>query len=63
MLARAVFTEGSQTVTYTYGTAGGGDATIGTQFAGQATSTQWACNSGSATTVVNGQKLTVLHAN
>jgi hypothetical protein len=63
VLARAVFTEGSQTVTYTYGAAGGGDATIGSQFAGQATTTQWACNSGSTTTVVNGQKLSFLHVN
>jgi hypothetical protein len=63
VLARAVFTEGSQTVTYSYGAAGGDSATIGSQFAGQATTTQWACNSGSTTTVVNGQKLSFLHVN
>jgi hypothetical protein len=63
VLARAVFTEGSQTLTYTYGVPGGGSATIGTQFAGGTTDTQWSCNSGSGTTVTNGMKLTFLHAN
>jgi hypothetical protein len=33
------------------------------QFAGQATSTQYSCNSGLSNTVVNGLKLTFVHAN
>jgi len=63
VLARAVFTEGSQTITYAYGLNGGGSATVGVQAPQQVlTSTQWTCNSGSNTAVTAGMKLTFLHA-
>jgi len=58
--AQVIFKEGSQTFNMIYGLSGGGSATIGTQHGNRFA--QWSCNSGSATTVVSGQRLTFLHA-
>jgi hypothetical protein len=60
--AQVVFQEGSTTFTMIYGHNGGASATIGTQSAQAIAWAQWACNSGSTSTVVAGQKLTFLHS-
>jgi hypothetical protein len=62
VLARVIFTEGSQNIRFVYGTDGGGDATIGVQSAKRASFTQFACNSGSPTTVRSGDKLIFTHS-
>jgi hypothetical protein len=62
VLANALFKEGSQTITFTYGLNGGASATVGVQAHDQLASTQWTCNSGSTTAVISGMKLTWLHS-
>jgi hypothetical protein len=61
ILAQVTFSEGSQNVVYVYGRSGGGSATIGIQAKQLLSSTQYTCNSGSATAVTSGLKLTLTH--
>jgi hypothetical protein len=60
--AELIFTEGSQTLSMVYDKPEGESATIGTQ-AGSKSFTQYACNTGSTTTVVAGLRLDFLHVN
>jgi hypothetical protein len=60
--AQAIFSEGSQTVTYRYGLNGGASATVGIQSKQQLSATQWTCNSGSTSAVTSGMRLTFLHS-
>ncbi|MCW2636988.1 MAG: peptidase [Blastococcus sp.] len=61
VMAQVTFNENSQTVTYAYGRSGGGSATVGIQAKQQLSSTEWTCNSGLATAVQSGMRLTFLH--
>jgi hypothetical protein len=60
VLAQAIFTEGSQTVTFVYGLPGGASATVGIQSKQQLSYTQWSCNI--STAVSSGLKLTLNHS-
>jgi|tagenome__1003787_1003787.scaffolds.fasta_scaffold20107089_1 hypothetical protein len=62
--AQALFREGSQNVTFVYGTSGGGSATIGVQSTTTVHRwTQYACNTGDPETVTNGLQLGFVRVN
>ena len=60
VLAQVLFREGSQTITFRYGTTGGGSATIGIQAKQQLEARQLSCNSG-ADAVAAGTQITLVH--
>jgi hypothetical protein len=62
VLAQVLFREGSQTITFRYGTTGGGSATIGIQARQQLQARELSCNSG-ALAVAAGTQITLVHTN
>ena len=61
VLAQVAFHEGSQNLSFSYGTDGGASATIGIQSKQALSSDQWACNSGSNTSVTDGLRIGLVH--
>jgi hypothetical protein len=62
VLAQVLFREGSQTITFRYGTTGGGAATTGIQSQQQLQARQLSCNSGTDA-VGAGTQVTLVHTN
>ena len=63
VLAQVIFKEGSQNVSYVYGTFGGASATIGIQSKQQLSRTQFTCNPGLPDPVSPTMKIALQHTN
>jgi hypothetical protein len=61
VLAQVAFHEGSQNLTFTYGTDGGASATVGIQSKEGLSSDQWSCNTGSNLSVTSGLRIALTH--
>lgn len=61
VLAQLVLAEGSQTMTFVYGTDGGASATVGVQSKQRLTSTGWTCDTGANDSVTAGLRITATH--
>lgn len=61
VLAQVTFHEGSQHLTFTYGTDGGASATVGIQSKRAVSSDQWSCNTGSTMSVTTGLRISLDH--
>lgn len=61
VLAQVAFHEGSQNLSFTYGTNGGASATVGIQSLNGVSSDQWSCNTGSTMSVTSGLRISLVH--
>jgi hypothetical protein len=61
VLAQVAFHEGTQNLSFTYGTDGGASATVGIQSKQQLSSDQWSCNTGSTASVTSGLRISLVH--
>lgn len=61
VLAQVTFAEGSQKLTFVYGTDGAASATVGVQSKEQLSSTEWTCDSGATDAVTAGLRIVATH--